>query len=78
MWKVSQGSPKQKIDEEMGCHGRNISPQAHGVIRNKRRGKVIAGMMKWHGKISGQKAHGHREKKAWAQQEDKGLCPSDT
>ena len=46
MWKVSQGSPKQKIDEEMGCHGRNISPQAHGVIRNKRRGKVIAGMMK--------------------------------
>ena len=46
MWKVGQGSPEQKIDEEVGWHGRSISPQAYGVTRNKKRVKVIAGTMK--------------------------------
>ena len=46
MWKVGQGSLEQKIDEEVGWYGRSINPQAHGVTRNKKRGKVIAGTMK--------------------------------
>ena len=46
MWKVGQGSPKQKIDEEMGWHSKSINPQAHGVTINKKRGKFMAGTMK--------------------------------
>ena len=46
MWKVGQGSPEQKIDEEMGWYGKSISPQAHEVTRNKKRDKAIVGMMK--------------------------------
>jgi len=46
MEKVGHKSPKQKNDEEMGRHGRNISPQAHKIIRSKKRGKVIVGTMK--------------------------------
>ena len=53
MWKVGQGNPEQKNDEEMGWYGRNISPQVHRVIRNKKRDKDIVGMMKWYGRISG-------------------------
>ena len=46
MWKMSQGSSEQKIDEEMDWYGKSISPQAHGVTKNKKRDKAIVGMMK--------------------------------
>ena len=46
MWKMGQGSYKQKIDEEMGWYSKSISPQAHEVTRNKKRDKAIVGMMK--------------------------------
>ena len=56
----------------MGRHGKNISPQVHGVTRSKREGKAIVGMMKWYGRTNNQKAHWHR----WAWLKDEGLCPS--
>lgn len=37
--KVGLGSPEHKIDEEVCWHGRNISPQVHGVTRSKRKSK---------------------------------------
>ena len=46
MWKVGLGSPKQKIDEEVGWHDKNISPQVHKVLRSKRKCKVITGTIK--------------------------------
>ena len=63
MWKMSQGSSEQKIDEEMGWYDKSISPQAHGVTRNKKRGKAISSTMKWYGRIHGQGAHRHRKEK---------------
>ena len=50
----------------MDRHGKSITSQAHGVIRNKKRGRVIANTMKWNGKISGQKAHSHKKGRARA------------
>ena len=35
-WWVGQESPKQKINEETGWYSRNISPQAHTVIKSKK------------------------------------------
>jgi len=43
---VGLGSPKQRIDKEMGWHGKNINPLVHGVTRSKRKGKAIAGTIK--------------------------------
>ena len=72
MWKVGLGSPKQRIDKEMGWHSKNINPLVHGVTRSKREGKAIAGTIKWYGRTNSQKAHWHR----WTRLEDEGLCPS--
>ena len=55
MWEVGLGSPKQKIDKEVGWHGRNVNPQVHKVTR--REGKTITSTMKWYGKINSQEAH---------------------
>ena len=37
MWKVSQGSPEQKIDEEVDWHDKSINPQTYGVTRKIKR-----------------------------------------
>ena len=57
MWKVGLGIPKQRIEKEMGWHGKNINPQVHGVTRSKIEGKAIVGTMKWYGETNNQKAH---------------------
>ena len=33
---MGQESPKQKINKETGWYSRNISPQAHKVIKSKK------------------------------------------
>ena len=40
------GSPEQKIDKEVGWHGKNVNLQVHGVTQSKKEGKTIAGTMK--------------------------------
>ena len=48
---MGQGNPEQKNDEEMGWYGKNISPQVHKVIRNKKRGKkreCMIGLSRWY------------------------------
>ena len=63
MWKVGLGSPEQKIDKEVGWHGRNVNLQVHGVTQSKKEGKTIAGTMKWCGRINSQETHGHKKEK---------------
>ena len=58
---MGQRSPKQRIDKEVGWHGRNISPQAHRKIRNKKKCKAIADTTSDMVGLVSKKAHGHKE-----------------
>ena len=58
---MGQGSPKQGINEEIGWYSRNISSQAHKVIRSKKKDKAVSDMMKQYDRINGLKAYDHKE-----------------